>query len=237
MELFTWNDSFGVPHIVKCDVVVSFKDARTSEPTKHPVENGKYIADHIIHNPDILSVQLGHSNEPIEPGEGWIARSTLLPVIESRFQPQGLLLIHGAVAGAFSNAITKPIKTHVLSAIAPSDRIQALHDDLIKVKQGGFLCKFTFRGRIYRDQLVTSVTLTYDRTSPPVFDIETSAIATVKTALADLPDPADFHAKPTVSLGPAAKKVPSEAEIQRVDPSLLKWATNGGLDAIAGSIL
>jgi hypothetical protein len=130
-------------------------------------------------------------------------------------------------------------KVYVLTAATPKDRIRDLHDALIDALQKDALCTVTFRGRVWRNMLMTSVTRTDEPDSPPSFDVELQNIRTAETANAALPDPADFHAKPQKQRGPQPSAAPAAEEKAALTGtgSQLHAMFSAGADAISGAVL
>lgn len=132
-DVLAWKDEAGALHVVPIDLVVSHEDDRSAEVTAHPVEKGADINDHIVQQPDKLTLELAQTNTPFptasQPGvaftapKGFAPKSVRLQVRPSQFNPPapqtlnvqpnafkpgGLLLLTsavGAAVGALTNAI------------------------------------------------------------------------------------------------------------------------------------
>lgn len=132
-DLFAWKDDSGIYHAVPVDIVTSHEDERSAEVTSFPVEKGSNINDHIIHQPDTLTLEVCQTQSPFpspaRPGSAFTApkgfstkaikldvrnsvyrppSSEKLKVQPSAFQPGGLLAITSAVGAAVS-AVTNAI--------------------------------------------------------------------------------------------------------------------------------
>lgn len=240
-EIFTWNDKAGLPHAVFADAVLTFADERSSEATEHPIEQGSDVADHVIVHPVRVRIELAHSNTPVEAVEGFMRKPADLRARKSLFKPTGLFLIHSAVGNLIGSALggagAGVVKPYLMSSLLPNDRILELHDALILAQSTAALCKFTYRGRTYKDFLLTGVNLSYGKSAMGKFSLEAKEIRTVKTALTTLPKPADLTAKPPTKLGPQGKVGPPASEQEIIQASLAHQLGDFGLDAIAGAIL
>lgn len=238
-EIFTWEDDARATHSLIADIVLGSKDERTSEATDHPVENGADITDHVRQLPDRLTLEIGQTQTPIEPIEGFSDQQVELQVRKSLFQPGGLLAVTsavGAAADAIVGAITGKkddvLKTLVLVADSEVDRVNEAHDKLIEVKQKAYPVTFTFKGRVYPNFLVTMVGLSRNAGEAGFgrFTVEARSFRTVETGAAELPDPADLRAKAASKRGKKPSKALSDAEEEVVKKSLLSQ----GLDSVLG---
>lgn len=240
MITISWKDSNGIETSFSADVARSVTDAAESEVTEHPIERGSFAVDHTIRKPRHVTLELVHSNEPIDEIDGWRKRRTDLDVVASRFKPRGLLLLHSAVSGAVGGLLGRGkeqgAKAFVLTSTTAPDRILALHDSLLTAWQNSARCEFAFKGRQYRDMQITRVGRADVGTSAPKFTLEFREIRTVTTATADLPEPESFHAKKTATKGKQAPKNPSEAEKDAVSASILSQLTGSAADMISAGI-
>jgi hypothetical protein len=137
-DVFLWKDESNTYHVLPVDLVSEHDDTRAAEVTSFPVERGANINDHIIQQPDLLTLEVCQTQTPFptpsRPGSmfaaprGFTTKSVRLnirrnlyraPVSEelkvqpNAFQPGGLLAVTSAVGagvGALTNAIglTKP---------------------------------------------------------------------------------------------------------------------------------
>lgn len=226
-EIFTWKDDDGNAHVVPVDVVPSHSDDRTAEVTTHPVEKGANINDHIIQQPDTLSLEICQTQSPfitpIQDGAafsapiGFSAHNVPLNVQPNAFKPGGLLFLTrgvGAAIAAIGGALglsspdAAPSVT-VITADGPTDRIGDLHDALIKVKTEGRFCTVTFRGRIYPNYVVTKVGWKTQKNEVGLgrFSLELQSINIVATDTADLPNPASLRLKPVATSAKPPKPV------------------------------
>jgi len=239
-EIFTWTDKSGLPHAVFADAVLNFADDRSSEATEHPIEQGSDITDHVRIHPTRVTLELAHSNTPVEAVAGFMRKPADLRARKSLFKPTGLFLIHSAVGNAIASALggagAGAIKPYLMSAFAPNDRVLELHDALIQAWNTAALCKFTHKGRVYKDFLLTSVKLSWGKSDMAKFSLEAQEIHTVKTAITSLPSPTDLTAKPPVKLGPKPKTTPEAAEQEAIGDSVLQMLVDGGANILRGAI-
>lgn len=236
-ELIVWEDDLGQNHVVNADVVVSLSDTQRADVTGHAIEDGTEVVDHIIQQPDEISITLAHSNTPILEDEDFKLKQFELDVVKSTFKPQGLFAITSGVTAAVGGLLGKinPLKVYTLQSDSQVNRIADLHDALIEVKRNGYLCTITFKGRLYVDFVFTRVVLSYEQGKGGLgnFQIEARNVRTVKTKNVEgLPDPADLRAKEQKKKGKSPTKQLEDAQKAAVRKSLLA----GGLDSIAGGI-
>lgn len=96
-EILSWTDAGGAVHVVPVDIVSSHTDDRTAEVTSHPIEAGANINDHIIQQPDQLSLEIAQTQTPFptptNPGvyfekpKGFSFQPTPLQVQPNAFAP------------------------------------------------------------------------------------------------------------------------------------------------------
>lgn len=106
-SLFSWTDAAGATQTLDVDVVMQASDKRSAKLTDHVVETGSVITDHVVIQPESLSMDLVVSQTPITVGEGrslqqlsidstaqaLSAKVYPLAVRDSEFQPGGFLLL------------------------------------------------------------------------------------------------------------------------------------------------
>jgi hypothetical protein len=212
--------------------VSSGTDERTAEVTEHSVESGAKISDHVVINPETLSLELVVTQTPVTEVSG-MGRSNLeLNVRPSQFVPGGFLALSSGVRAAVSSLLTKekqPVAVNTLQATGgDKDRIADAHDQLIRILSNALPVTVNFKGRIYSDYLLTRVTLTSNPGEFGMgrFTVDAQSIRTVTGEKVQLPDPADFRAQPKKSSGNKAPKEPSP------DPTSLKSLAASGLDSL-----
>ncbi len=251
-DILTYKDASGVSHVVPVDIVTAHEDDRSAEVTAFPVEKGADINDHIIQQPDLLSIEVAQTQTPMpsaaHPGsaftapKGFTTKSVKLDVRKSEFKPGGLLLLTTAAGDAIGGALTSlglqepksdEVSVNVFQSGSPVDRIGELHDALIRIKESGFFCTCVFRGKIYPQFIVKRVRLTSAKNEVGLgrFALELQSIHTVETSVANLPDPAALRLKPEVKKVKPPKPVgdPKPAASGGVGESLLSKGTGLGI--------
>lgn len=63
-DVFAWKDESGNYHVLPVDLVSAHEDERSAEVTSFPVERGADINDHIIQQPDRLSITVVQTQTP-----------------------------------------------------------------------------------------------------------------------------------------------------------------------------
>jgi len=249
-DILTWKDASGTTHVIEVDVIPSHTDDRTAEVTSHPIEKGANINDHIIQQPDKLTLEIAQTQTPfVTPARadiafskpsGFSTKNVKLEVQPNVFKPGGLLYLTrgaGALLGSLTNALglttTPPSPSvNVIATDGPKDRIGDLHDALIKVKTEGLFCTVTFRGRIYPDYICTKVGWRTQKGEAGLgrFTLEMQSISVVETATADLPNPASLRLKPVAVQAKPAKKAgdPTPEVSGEKNASMLHHIIGGG---------
>lgn len=212
-NFLVWEDDNGDLHAVDVDMVKSHEDDRTATVTSHPVEKGSPIGDHVIHDPDKLTVEIAQTQSPFpspalpdavwSKPAGFSNQTTTLDVRPSLFQPGGLLAVSQAVGGVLASILgtaveSLPVKVTTWQAETPVDRVGALHDQLVAIKTGARFCTVTFKGRVYPQFICTRVNW---KTQPGEvglgrFSLEFQSVRLVTNATTELPDPASLRLIP-----------------------------------------
>lgn len=222
-SLFTWEDEAGVEHTLNVDVVSSRVDERTATVVDHPVEAGSVVADNVVINPPTVTFELVVSQTPVDVVEGFGRSNLELDVRASLFVPGGFFAVtqgvRNVVSGLLSEVEGKPTAVNVLQNTgAPRDRVNDVHDELIRIFEGALLVTVNFKGRIYPDYLLTRITLTDNPGEFGMgrFTVDLRTVTTVTGEVVELPDPADFRVQPKKSKGNKSPKPPDP------DPTKLK---------------
>ena len=197
------------------DAVTMIDREDTSEPTDHPIESGGVITDHFLRRPGALTVTFVQSRLSLRDQDlEW--KKTNAPAQESRFQPQGLLLLSTAVAGAVGAiagalGFTSPELTYFSRHQKSPDtnRVQDVHDTLLSLLDDAKECRFEYQGEILTGYYVTSVrkSVVGGSGGKATFTIELREVQTVQTAAASLVGfevPGILSAIPTLDLGRTA---------------------------------
>jgi len=210
-DFLVWEDDNGERHALNVDLVKTHEDERSATVTSHPVEQGTKIGDHVIHDPDRLTLEIAQTQTPLPlpalPDVAWVkpegfsTQVVTLNVRKSLFQPGGLLAVTRAVGDAVSSLLgveEETTQASVFQADQPVDRIGELHDQLISIKTNSRFCTVTFRGRVYPNFLVTKVNWSSAPREVGIgrFKLELESIRIVTNATAELPDPASLRLKP-----------------------------------------
>lgn len=179
--------------------------------------------------------------------------SEKLKIQANAFKPGGLLLLTSAVSNAIGSllgalgaddVVTAPTMADpkdetatagVFKSAVPVDRIGALHDALIGIKEKGYFCRIVFRGKIYPDMIMKRVKWT---TKPGEvglgrFTLEFQSIHIVENATTKLPDPASLRLKPSAAKAKPPKPAGDPAPDANGGPreSLLSKGLGGGVSS------
>lgn len=176
--------------VLVADMVAQATITDAVELTQYAIEDGSLISDHVIRQPQKLSLTLVQTETPISETTGFaLALQTLgyeqrpigqqtatLPVRQSEFRPAPLMALSGALRSLLFSSPPKEItitgldasrplaprelKVHVLSPGAPIARVNDFHDQLLSLLETATPVIVTFKGASYIDLVVTSVTRT-----------------------------------------------------------------------------
>jgi hypothetical protein len=189
-SLFSWLDAASNLNTLDVDVVRATADKRQAKLTDHVVETGAVVTDHIVIQPEELTLELVVTQTPMGGAGFSSVRSTIdvagrkldsatvdITVRKSQFQPGGFLLLTSGVRAAvgalfggeelpskFNGSITRETSSTVqftaIQATAPVDRVNDAHETLIDIMNTGLLVTVSFKGRLYVDYLLKEVELT-----------------------------------------------------------------------------
>lgn len=243
-----WTSPLGITNIVKLDAVRDLDDDRSSEVTRHAIESGASIADHVIQNPDQLVITILSTNTPLFPDKDndFDYGQVNLEVRQSQFVPRGLFLLSAGVGvvtdaaadllGAASGSPANTVKVTVLQSPNTVNRINLLHSELINLKNNATLVTITLNGRTYPDQVLTSVKKTQ---GPGQFGLGVlpcifQSITTVEAANVPLADAADLLVKRKRVKAAKAKQQLLDAQKDAKDKASNKAVLAVGLDAAKG---
>lgn len=229
-SLFSWLDAAGNLNTLDVDVVRATADKRQAKLTDHVVETGAVVTDHIVIQPEELTLELVMTQTPFA---GTPVRTTIdvegrkldsttvdMTVRKSQFQPGGFLLLSSGARAAvnalfggeelpskFNGSITRTTQSTIQIATFQTptrvDRVNDTHDTLIGIMNTGLLVTVSFKGRLYVDYLLREVELTQGPGESGMgrFRVTARSFRTVTATAVSLPDPADFRALPKVQKG------------------------------------
>jgi hypothetical protein len=190
-SLFSWEDESGTTQTLDVDVVMAAADKRTAKVTDHVVETGVVISDHVVIQPESLSMELLVTQTPFTgtqvsigidaPSSKLVSKNYPLDVRPSEFVPGGFfLLTQGvqAVVASVANALlgaagagtqmkgserqeTSAKLTAQVIQGDNADRVADVHDKLIEILNGAMPVTVSFKGRLYVDYLLEEVELTH----------------------------------------------------------------------------
>ena len=235
--ILSWTDDAGELVLVDIDIIADYSEGLKSEITDHPIEDGSVISDHIILKPPTLNLEIKQSEYPSKVGgfgdlNGVELQDVELPVYATRFSPRGGLLILEGLEGAigaigdllFGGGGEPTLKYSAYKVKQSSQRILDLQTKMFELWQAKRLITVSFLGRVHRDYAIESVG--FNRTGDDQLGhltLELRYIRTVKTGVADLPDPASLREEINKGQQPPVTAKEAEDEVQR---SLLKQGSD-----------
>lgn len=178
------------------DLVVSETHESTVTVTKHPVEKGADVTDHVRIEPKTLSLEVFVTNTPItrDTIQGRGDTSTL----EIEF-PR----IHTALGDAIDDAFGAPPPTKIQVLTFPDlfDRVREIQDQLITHQEAAHLWTVVTASRTYEDMVIAKVSLPRDTPGGATFHIDLESIRTVSTQTVTAPKPAEKRGAPKQAKG------------------------------------
>lgn len=190
-SLFSWEDESGQTQTLDVDVVMAVSDKRQAKLTDHVVETGVVITDHVVIQPESLSMELLVTQTPFTgtktsvpvdaPASALKAKSYPLDVRPSEFVPGGFFLLTQGlqtVAASAANALLgaagagqqmqgherTDVTTKLTAQVVQgddADRVADVHDKLVEILNGAMPVTVSFKGRLYVGYLLEEVELTH----------------------------------------------------------------------------
>jgi hypothetical protein len=230
----TWKDDAGSGYI-QVDVIPQLQNTLSSTVTEFPLENGSIVGEHIIHHPDLLTLEIAQTQTPFEDrddaGEAieFIKTSFPLDLPKTRFRPKGLLFLSLAAEGAIGAAVQDIGGSLGLSEGTPAlaievfrppyegkDRINELFDRLAEARLRGAALALDWLGRRWTNYYIEQIVYTRKKgRQAGEFSVALKQVQTVSTATGTLPTPAEARLKAGLNGGnrPAKKTAPAEKEV------------------------
>lgn len=239
-DWLVWGDG-----ALTADVVTSLDTEASAEISTHPVETGGKISDHVLLQPRSVVFEFAQSAQPSLDSElEW--RSDSLPVVESRFQPTGLLWLTTAAGEALSaiggalgfGGDSSKFSVLTLQARDDADRIQDIHDKLLEVLAGAQEVSFSYSGLVLDGYVLSAVRRSQRSGSGGLarFTIEAQHVETVETGVSSLtgglPTPSILSAIPLLDLG----KKGTDAIEESVNEHRSQTASDLGVDVLGGAL-
>jgi len=219
---------------IAVDVIPSLEDTLSSTVTEFPVEDGSTISEHIIHHPEVLTLQIAQTQVPFtdsnEDGDEleFVKTSVPLDLPKTRFKPKGALLLMlaaeagvAAVTGAISGALglgggggAPAVSIEIFRPpYEGKDRINDLFDKLRSARLRGAEMTLDWLGRSWDGFYIQQIT--YSRKKGKQlgeFGLVLKHVETVSTGTSKLPTPAEARMKPGLKAGNKPGKQLTEAE-------------------------
>jgi hypothetical protein len=238
----SWVDdtTAGFIHV---DVIPSLEDTLSSTVTEFPVEDGSIISEHIIHHPELLTLQIAQTQLPFtdsnEDGDelDFVKTSYPLDLPKTRFKPKGALFLMlaaeagvAAAVGAIGGALGLGgggAPSVAIEVFRPpyegKDRINDLFDKLRAARLRGSEMTLDWLGRSWDGFYIQQIT--YSRKKGRElgeFGVVLKHVETVSTGTAKLPTPAEARLKAGVHGGNKPGKQLTEAEKEAARKAALR---------------
>jgi hypothetical protein len=166
MISITWSDEAGAAQSISFDVDVSETHELTSDVTKHPIEGGADIADHIRTNLDVFSFDAFVSDTPLASNPG-VDQISAIETVEFQLPSPpsaGITApgraLAGAVNGLLSGGNGLPNKVQLLRFPDFKSRMRIMLEKLDELRVKKQLVRVITKSREYDNMAVTSVIMT-----------------------------------------------------------------------------
>jgi hypothetical protein len=217
-----WKSEIGLVQWLRFDAVRTVEVSQKSTPTRHPVQKGADITDHVRVDLPHVSITGVITIAPLTVDSMVVGPK--LPIANGIYQPVSLPgppvsvspsplqggLIQAAV-DALSSSVS-PSSVTSLITLFPETRVGAAAAALLELQEKRTFVRFVDQLRTYENMIVTSVVGT--RTQQfygAAFQVELDAINVVESKLVDLPVPAEPRGQTTKSTASSPKNNPSPA--------------------------
>lgn len=224
MAHLEWRTEIGLVNWLRFDAVRSVEVSQHASVTRHPVQKGADITDHVNVDHPHVSVTGAITIAPLTVDS--VVVGPKLPLANGLYQPvslpsapfkQSAILrtLQVGVAQAALDAISGSVGANAVQSLVtlfPETRVGAAAASLLELQEKRTLVRFVDELRTYEDMVITSVVGT--RTAQfygAAFQIELDAITVVESKLVDLPVPAEPRGQATKSSASAPKNSPSNA--------------------------
>lgn len=209
MAHLEWKNAIGLVQWLRFDAVRTVEHKQASTVTKHPVQKGADIADHVKVELPRVSLTGYVSIAPLTT-DAQVVRMKFVPLPSGTFQPVALppspagfrpSLLQGGLLQAAVDALsslTGPKSVESLITQAPGDRAAKAAETLLQLQEDRELVRLVDELKTYEDMVITSIVGA--RTAQiygAAFQIELEQIRQVSAALVDLPVPAEPRAQLT----------------------------------------
>lgn len=224
-DVISWRNDLGIRHLVYADIVPDLEHSISASATSLPVETGASISDHVVLGDEIVTFSIRQTQSPAAPDSPVpppdISNRRFAAYAPKRITVRQSRRIEHNAAGVVSAGVRAlsavvPAVATVLTPLAGFDRINEVHEMLMRCILGSFEATIKFRGRYYTPMILESISLSYsaDNVGSGLFKVSAKKVKKTTTLLATglLEDPATLRARDLSAEGAAAKKA---ADAQR----------------------
>lgn len=229
------TDRHGVIGGIWLDGVVSELHTMSNEATRHPLESGGEVTDHVISKPDGLVLECKVTRTPIEVprshagGAKFLDRDIDVPPPES-VSLLGIDVDTSISLGFGGVALPLPGRTAVVKFVdGAAGRIDEVYAELVAIMNEKRLVDVRTTLRDYVDMMIEEVSI-------PVasgeggrvmnFQVTATAIRTATSRIVDAPLPIPIRAVPSVDAGDSSLDDVDEASVGAERSSQLHRATH-----------
>lgn len=219
MAHLEWKSKIGLVNWLRFDAVRTVEVSQHANITRHPVQKGADITDHVNVDLPHVSITAYVSIAPLS-SDAAIARPKDIPVPSGIYMPVSLpgppfkhstasrIAEVGPIQAALDAlaSVTTPTAIESLVTNSPGDRVSQAAAKLLELQETVELLRFVDELRTYENMVITSVVGTrVAQTYGAAFQVELDAINIVESKLVDLPIPAEPRGQATKSSASSPK--------------------------------
>lgn len=202
------TDDAGVLGGVWLDAVVHEVHTMGNRVTRHPLESGADVVDHIISEPDSVEIECRVTNSPLRPPQSHadnareVQRQIDVPPADLiSLGPLGP--VDTSVGIGFFNARLplSPRSAVVRMVEGAAGRVDAVYDELRRMMSERRLVDIRTSLRDYIGMAIEQISIPVDRRGVLEFTVTASSITVAQSKLVDAPTPTQQRARPTENAG------------------------------------
>lgn len=172
------------------DAVIRENPVVSSEVTTDPVERGVAITDHVIPNPDTLSLDCVVSNQPLETPRSHMQGITgsVRPLELSQFEPEANPRESGGLFGLIP-APSRPSAANVFQFSGGFDRARTVYEELRGLVRRGEVVRIVTGWREYPSFVLREISQAREASTGDslVFTVQAVEIVIVETKIVKVP--------------------------------------------------
>lgn len=219
--------------LIGFDQTASENHTAVATVTKHPIEKGSDVADHVRTDPETLTLEVFVSNTPITTLDGRGAVTVVeLPrprLVAPRLTTPGA--VFNAVSQGLDSLLTPqaPARAQVLRFGSSFDRVREIHEALLDLWVRAQTSTVITSKRTYENMVLVQVGLPITEPGGASFSLAFEQIKIVVSATVQAPKPAEKRGAPTQKKGSQSTQEVKDKDAEKSTSLAVK-----ALDALGG---